>query len=296
VYELLFYKKNKLRKFNKTTNKLRTVILVFFLILVSWPLAVLGHQPRIVESEKINITKPEISKAYYANLSGKPHTYIINASSAINLYVNILLPFNEGPEKNVLVKIFKDDKSLVSLSPSKEDWKEFFEPFGQSMYWQGPEFKIRADAGKYKILVQSREKNIRYVLSIGEIESFEGIESLRAILVIPKLKRNFFKESPASFILSPLGWGYILLLKILALLLGWVFLKVLKVSGIKIQKKYFKRFARLIMVWSVIFWVGLLYWAVITSWHPITILISGLALFMALVSWCELKVSKQNKI
>jgi hypothetical protein len=242
-----FTQKNKLRKLNKTTNKLRIIILVFFLIFVSWPLAVLAHQPRIVESEKINVTKPEISKAYYGKLSGKPHIYIISASSSIDLYINILLPFNEGPEKNVLVKIFKDDQSLVSLSPSKEDWKEFFEPFGQSMYWQGPEFKIRADAGKYKILVQSREKNIRYVLAIGETESFGGIESLKAILVIPKLKRIFFNESPVSFILSPLGWGYILLLKVLALLLGWVILKVLKVSGIKIQKEYFKKFARHIM-------------------------------------------------
>jgi hypothetical protein len=276
-------------------NKLRIIISVFFLIFVSWPLAVLAHQPRIVESEKINVTKPEISKAYYGNLSGKTHTYIISASSAIDLYVNILLPFNEGPGKNVLVKIFKDDQFLVSLKPSKEDWKEFFEPFGQSMYWQGPEVKIRADAGKYKIFVQSREKNIRYVLAIGETESFEGIESLKAILVIPKLKRSFFKESPVSFILSPLGWGYILLLKILALLLGWVISKVLKVSGIKIQKNYFKRFARHIMFLGMIFWIGLLFWAVITSWHPILILMSGIALFMALVSWCELKISKQNK-
>ena len=292
---MFFYKKNKLRKFDKTTNKLRIITLVFFLIFVSWPLTVLAHQPRIVESEKIIVNKPEISKAYYGNLSGKPHTYIISANSAINLYVNILLPFNEGPEKNVLVNIFKNDHFLVSLSPNKEDWKEFFEPFGQSMYWQGPEFKIRADAGKYKILVQSREKKIRYVLAIGEIESFKGIESLKAILVIPMLKRNFFKESAFSYIFSPLGWGYILLLKTLALLLGWVISKVLKVSGIKIQKEYFKRFARHIMVWSVIFWIGLLYWAVTTSWHPIIILMSGLALFIALVSWCELKVSKPNK-
>jgi hypothetical protein len=274
---------------------MRIIILGFFIILVSWPLTILAHQPRIVESEKINVTKPEISKAYYGNLSGQPHTYIISASSAIDLYVNILLPFNEGPGKNVLVKIFKDDQTLVRLSPSKEDWKEFFEPFGQSMYWQGPEFKIRADAGKYKILVQSREKNIRYVLAIGETESFKGIESLKAILVIPKLKKNFFKESPVSFILSPLGWGYILLLKILALLLGWVILKVLKISEIKIQKEYFKQFAKHIMVWGMIFWMGLLFWAVITSWHPILILMSGLALFITLVSWCELKMSKQNK-
>ena len=199
-------------KLDKIINKLRVVILVFFLTLANWPLAVLAHQPRIVETEKINITKPEISKAYYGKLSGKPHTYTISTSSAFDLYVNILVPFIEGPGKNVTVKIFKGEQALGSLSPSEEDWKEFFEPFGQSMYWQGPEFKIRADAGKYKIIVQSREKNIRYVLATGEIEAFDGIESLNAILLIPKLKKNFFEEPPISFIFSPLGWGYILFL------------------------------------------------------------------------------------
>ena len=74
-------------------------MLVFFLILVSCPLEVLAHQPRLVEMEKINITKPEISKAYYGNLSGKPHIYTINASSPIDLYVNILVPFIEGQKK-----------------------------------------------------------------------------------------------------------------------------------------------------------------------------------------------------
>jgi hypothetical protein len=268
---------------------LRIVILVFFLTLVSWPLAVLAHQPRIVETEKINITKPEISKAYYGKLSGKPHTYTISTSSDIDLYVNVLVPFIEGPGKNVTVKIFKDGQALGSLSPSEEDWKEFFEPFGQSMYWQGPEFKKRAGAGKYKIIVKSREKNIRYVLATGEIEAFDGIESLNAISLIPKLKKNFFEEPPISFIFSPLGWGYILLLQILAILVGWIISKVLKISGIKVQKEYFQKFARSIVVWSLVFWVGPLAWAVRTSWHPILILISGLALFLAIVSWRERK-------
>ena len=277
---------------DKIINNLRVVILFFFLTLVSWPLAVLAHQPRIVETEKINITKPEISKAYYGKLSGKPHTYTISTSSAIDLYVNVLVPFIEGPGKNVIVKIFKGDQVLGILRPSEEDWKKFFEPFGQSMYWQGPEFKIRADAGKYKIIVQSREKNIRYVLATGEIEAFDGIESLNAILLIPKLKKKFFEEPPISFILSPLGWGYILFLQLLALLVGWVISRVLKISGIKNHKEYFQKFARSIMILGMVFWVGFLFWAVKTSWHPILILISGLALFLAIISWRELKACK----
>ena len=279
----------KLRKLDKVKKKLRVVILFFFSTLISWPLAALAHQPRIVETKKINITKPEVSKAYYGKLSEKPHTYTISTSSAIDLYVNVLVPFIEGPRKNVVVKIFKDGQPLESLNPGENDWKKFFEPFGQSMYWQGPEFKIRAEAGKYKIIVQSREKRIRYVLATGEIEAFDGTESLNAILLIPKLKKNFFEEPPISFIFSPLGWGYILLLQILAILVGWIISKVLKISGIKVQKEYFQKFSRSIMVWGLVFWIGLLVWAVRTSWHPVLILISGLALFLAIISWRERK-------
>ena len=270
---------------NQNTNNLIIVMLIFHLILVSWPLEVLAHQPRLVKTEKINITKPEISKAYYGKLSGTPHTYIINAKNTIDLYVNVLVPFIEGREKNVIAKIFKDGQPLATLSPGKEDWKKFFEPFGQSMYWQGPEYKTQAEVGKYKIVIKSMEKNIRYVLAIGEIEAFDGIESLKAIFLIPKLKRDFFEESPLNFIYSPLGWGYILLLQLSALSMGWFILKALNIIGIKAQRIYFQRFSMINMVFGVILWVGLLSIAVKTSWHPILIIMSGIALFMAMTSW-----------
>ena len=278
---------------DKMINKLLIVIL--FVILFSWPLGVFAHQPRIVDTEKIRVTKPEVSKAYYAKLSGKPHTYIISVNSAIDLYVNVLFPYKEGHKKNITVKVFRGDQSLGELSSGEVDWKKFFEPFGQSMYWKGPELKKNVDAGKYKILVQSKEKNLRYVLAIGETEDWNGIDIIKAILLIPELKRNFFEESPISFIFSPLGYGYILLLQLLALLVGWVILKIMKISGINIQWKYLQKFAKVFMVLGVFFWVGLLSWAVRTSWDPIIILMSGLALFMVIISGRELKVSEQNK-
>tara|TARA_B110000438_G_scaffold260899_1_gene271243 strand:+ start:146 stop:973 length:828 start_codon:yes stop_codon:yes gene_type:complete len=269
---------------NRKTNNLIIVIVILFLILVSWPLKVLAHQPRLVEMEKINVTEPEISKAYYGNLSGKPHIYTISTSSPIDLYVNILVPFIEGPEKNVIVKIFKGEQLMGILSPKKGDWKEFFEPFGHSMYWKGPEFKVRADAGKYKIHVQSTEKSIRYVLATGEIEDFYGPESLNAILLIPKLKKDFFEESPLSFILSPLGWGYVLLLQLLVILTGFVISKILNISRINFQTKNFQSSAKNIIICGVFFWMTILFFAIQTSWHPLLIMMSGLALFIALIS------------
>ena len=185
-------------------------ILILFIILINFPLGVFAHQPRIVDTDKINVTKPEVSKAYYATLSGKPHTYIISVNSAIDLYVNVLFPYKEGSKKNITVDVFRGDQSIGILTSGEGDWKKFFEPFGQSMYWQGPELKKNVDAGKYEILVQSNEKNLRYVLAIGETEAWNGIDGIKAILLIPELKRNFFEESPISFIFSPLGYGYIL--------------------------------------------------------------------------------------
>jgi hypothetical protein len=280
---------------NRNTNNLKILRIIFFLILVSWPLDVLAHQPRLVKVEKNIITEPEVSKAYYGNLSGKPHIYTISANSPIDLYVNILVPFIEGPEKIVTVKIFKGEHLIAMLSPKREDWKKFFEPFGQSMYWKGPEFKVRAEAGKYKIHVQSAEKSVRYVLATGEVEAFDGPESLRAILIIPKLKKFFFEESPFSFILSPLGWGYVLLLQLLVLLVGFVILKILNISRIRFQKKYFQRSAKNIIICGVFFWVTFLFLAIQTSWHPFLIIMSGLALFTAIISWSKLKFFEQSK-
>ncbi len=252
-------------------------------------LSALAHQPREVTSENIVVFKPEISKAYYGTLSGQSHFYTINKISSFDLYVNILVPFIEGAGKNIVVEIFRDNRSLGILRPGEKDWKEFFEPFGHSTYWQGPEFKIRAEAGRYKILVQSKEANTRYVLAIGEIESFDWKEGLNAILLIPELKRNFFEEPPISFIWSPLGWGYVLFLQLLALLAGWVVSRVLKTGGIKFHSKSFQKDTRTTMVWSAVLWIGMLSWAVGTSWHPVLILISGFALFVAIISWRKLR-------
>ena len=278
---------------DKMINQFRIVI--FFVIMLSWPLGVFAHQPRIVDTEKIHVTKPEVSKAYYAKLSGKPHTYFISVNSAIDLYVNVLFPYNEGPKKNITVDVFRDDQSIGSLSSGEVVWKKFFEPFGQSMYWQGPELKKNVDAGKYEILVQSKEKNLRYVLAIGETEVWNGIDSINAILLIPELKRNFFEESPISFILSPLGYGYILLLQLLALIVGWVILRILKISGIQTQTNYILKFAKINICLGVVFWVSFLFFAVTTTWHPLLILMSGFALFVTIISWRELKIPEQNK-
>jgi hypothetical protein len=108
-----------------------------FLVILYSP--ALAHQPRITEQAVTNIIDPEISKAYYAQLSGYPQTYTIVVTGAFNLYVSILVPAIQGQLKDVTATVFKDRDyahPISVLGGSHAEWKYFFEPFGYDAYWQ----------------------------------------------------------------------------------------------------------------------------------------------------------------
>jgi hypothetical protein len=112
------------------------IIPLFFILSTS---SVLAHQPRIVEETLTNIVDPEISKAYYAQLSNEPQIYIIDSTEPFNLYVNILLPDIEGQSKDVTATIFKNKdytNPLATLGGVGAQWKNMFEKFGYDKYWQ----------------------------------------------------------------------------------------------------------------------------------------------------------------
>lgn len=92
----------------------------------------------------MTVTNPEVSKAYYGELSGEPHIYRINASEPFDLYVNVLVPDIEGQKKDVSALVIKNDDTahpLATLDGLNFKWKQFFEPFGHDTYWMGPEYK-----------------------------------------------------------------------------------------------------------------------------------------------------------
>ncbi len=60
--------------------------------------------------------------------------------------------------------------------------------------------------GNYEIRVSSQNNTSKYSLAVGEIEKFDFKETMNALSLVPKIKRDFFNESPVSFIASPFGW------------------------------------------------------------------------------------------
>jgi len=250
------------------------------------PSSASAHQPRLVETSEITVVDPAVSKAYYGTLAGSPHTYTVHTTEPFNLYVGILMPYAEDSKKDVKAEIRKGTELVQVLGGKDADWKSMFEFFGQSTYWDGGEYKARVEAGTYTITVSSTENDSKYSLAIGEIEAFDGSETMNAIKLIPELKSNFFNESPISFIKSPFGWGYILIMYMVAFVFGFLYRFILKKFASGTTRGVQKNIGKYDRATRLAIWLALLLLAITTSWSPWLLFFSGFALFEAIFSWC----------
>ena len=269
-----------------TTKIYKFIPLTLLALFVFAPSLAFAHQPRITESRQTTVPDPEISKAYYGKLTGEPDVYTIEAKEAFNLYVGVLVPDIAGQKKDVSALVMKDGKQIALLDGATFAWKQFFEPFGHDSYWQGPEYKARADAGTYEIRVTSPNNDSKYSLAIGEIEKFDGKEGMNALTLIPQIKKNFFNESPIDFILSPFGWGLIVVMYILAFIAGFIYRTILKKFAKNSPRGVAKNIGKPDRLIRIAIGVALLLLAITTTWSPILIFFSGFAFFEAIFSWC----------
>jgi hypothetical protein len=267
--------------------------IIFFCLLAIFftavPFLASAHQPRIVEQNKITVLDPEISKAYYAELKGNPQVYDIKSDKPFNLYVNLTVPDVEGQRTDFGYYIYKDGNLAQPLSQfygGSFQWSKFWEKFGRDSYLEAASYQNEVEAGDYQIQVMNIDNQGKYVLAIGEKENFDFKESMNAINLIPKIKRDFFNESPINFILSPFGYGYIILIFILAFIFSFIirlmFKKLAKNPIRKVNKNINTR-DRLI---SVLFGIGLLLWVITTTWNPVILFLAGLCFFEVIFSWC----------
>jgi dipeptidase E len=172
--------------------------------------AVFAHQPNLVFLQKtdIEITNPEISRAFYDELSGVSKNYFINSDKDFNLYVNLLVPEISNKDGRYSANIFliKPDnfeEQIATLDASAVEWKEFYESFGRDYYLKGPEFEQKFVAGKYRVEVFSPDNLGKYVLAVGKTEKFDAMGILNVFWQIPLLKIKFFNSSILQFFFTP---------------------------------------------------------------------------------------------
>ena len=178
-------------------RKLSLVILLFLLAANSW-----AHQPRFVmdtptgPNNPILIPDPEVSKAYYGELTGSADYYKISSGTTFAFYVNVLSP--DVPDYNrtdLSVEVLGwDGKKILALNGRNQTWERFYEEFGGDYYLKGPEARMNLSGGEYTIIVSSPDNRGRYSLAVGETESFPPGEIANAYLLSPTLKSRFFNK------------------------------------------------------------------------------------------------------
>lgn len=198
-------------------------VVCFFIFLLLTASSALAHQPVIVGKDIVTIEKPEISRAFYHELSGQPRSYFITADKAFDLYINLLVPKNTNASGRYSARIyqFSDGKKtlLTDIKAASVAWQEFYEPFGGDYYVKGPGFKQEVPAGRYEIEVYSADNRGKYVLAVGEKEYFGPKEIAGVYTEVPKLKGEFFGGNPLSFLVTPFGIVLVVVVGVIVYLL-----------------------------------------------------------------------------
>jgi hypothetical protein len=172
---------------------MRLLVVTLF---ISLAIPLFAHQPNYVAKRtRIVDAEPSISKAYYGELDGQGAVYQISSESTFELYLNILSPYADEAFRDFSVLV-EDNKGAVigMLNDPLVDWTRWFEEFAGDWYWQGPELKMQLPPGRYVIIVQNPTRSGKYVLAIGEDESFPLREMLQTLKELYWVKTRFFDE------------------------------------------------------------------------------------------------------
>jgi hypothetical protein len=176
-----------------------------FLLAMSVP--AIAHQPVVSEdaqypsSAPYEVEEPEISKAFFGQLNGEPHFYRIVSDTPFRFYTGITVPKIDGCpllERFSFDVLDRNLQPIVTADGETFEWWPWYESFGKKWYWVGPEvgadFKSDREfaAGTYFVRVFNAENAGRYVLAIGDIESFTPDVIVKTMFVIPGINRDFW--------------------------------------------------------------------------------------------------------
>jgi hypothetical protein len=267
----------------RTGRRLLLGVLLLFgggLFSIGAPAPASAHKPVVVDDTTTEVVDPEISKAYYGTLSGEPQRYRIETSVAFDLYVGILVPDDGSPVKDVSTEIFRGEESLVRLGGADAAWTSFYEPFGGNDYWEGGEYRLRAEPGVYTIIVSSINNTSSYSLAIGEIEFFSWEDRINTLALLPGIQQEFFGRSPLSLLATPYGLINLLVISGAAFAVALLYRRLLR--------RYLLRLigpAGHPIGWRprVAAAVAIFGGTIATSWSAPLLLLSGLLLFEALL-------------
>ncbi len=178
------------------------------LLLYVFP-SIQAHQPILgidyenTKESPFIIENPEISKAIFSELKGNSHYFKIESDSIFNFYVGITAPRINGCPilKKFSFDILDENFDVIESKDGVNfKWWKWYEKHGENWYWIGPEigqdFKSNKvyKPGKYYIKVYNESNTGKYVLAVGDIESFPFTVLLKMIFTMPKINSYFWDD------------------------------------------------------------------------------------------------------
>ncbi len=161
---------------------------LLFIIIFFLSSGILAHQPKLVTysptfDDPYEVIFPEISKAYYGQLTGESHYFIINSAKDFLFYTSILSPKTSETYKWLSLEVQDGDgNTIYKANGSKFNWTPWYEPYARDWYWKGPEIGVNTGkefqtsfqiaAGTYYIKVFNDDNIGHYSLAVGEAEFF----------------------------------------------------------------------------------------------------------------------------
>jgi hypothetical protein len=190
------------------------------------PQPVSAHQPRLPgDATDIEVGDPTVSAAYYGRLQGHSVAYHFHADRSFTLYLNVLVPDVPGVTEDYSLTVQREGKLWTFVSPGQTSWSSFYEPFGADQYRKGPTYRAEVPGGSYEVTVSNPTNSGKYVLAIGERESFPVREMLRTLISLAQVKQYFGKPAVAV-VESPLVYLPLLALLFVAgvatLIVRWI--------------------------------------------------------------------------
>ncbi len=213
----------------------KEILFTFLIIGLLLSAGVSAHQPRLVSGDVVIIRNPEVSQAFYGELKGKHDHYNIIEEEGFDLYVSILVPDLPGIGKDVSVAIEPideiDNNFIYFLNGTDFQWERYYEEFGGDWYYQGPDIKASVEPGGYDIHVMSTDNLGKYVLVLGQIESFPLDELINTIFTMPSLKQDFFEKPAYTAYFNLIGlfiFGPVILVLVILVMIFLFFRKKMK--------------------------------------------------------------------
>jgi len=203
----------------------------FILLLVLLcPLLVDAHVPVLPEfasyDDAKTIVSPDISRAYYGELTSFPHRYeFVIEENNRDLFVEVLVPDIEAAANNIDAIIVKQHDAgyvdeVARLSAKDATWESFYEWFGGDSYRRGPGFEKTVEPGKYILEVFNANNVGKYVLVVGKKEDFSEVSIFETQQRIYEVKR-FYGKSPLAVLQSPFYYVPTSVIILIALILWY---------------------------------------------------------------------------